>query len=301
MLKQYLRELPEVLATNRVSQILIAIYQYAPAGLRPELARSALLLLPDESRLALQTLLSFLAEVAAAADVNQMTAHNLAVCLAPTLLSMTSQRSASVSPRRTRRAGLPDQRELDENKAAHECLTALIRQAESLFRVPAGLLALCRFSALDVSQPVGLSELGTEEQPRSWRAYWRLVERLAEDAEVLQYVEAAAGPRPTVQYCVLRAWRTDLPRGACCLVETSVEHPDAPAAASSRRGVVLASRYLVEPCGAGKSRLTHYSRVEQGGCSPEWYSRVYGHECARVLAALRASFRHEADGPESRV
>ena len=84
--------------------------------------------MPDESRLALQTLLTFLSDVAAASYANQMTAHNLAVCLAPSVFSVTSQRAASASPRRTRRAGVPDQRELNENRAAHECLAALIRQ-----------------------------------------------------------------------------------------------------------------------------------------------------------------------------
>ena len=106
-----------------------------PSELRTDLLRCALLLLPDQSRLALQTLLTFLGEVAAASDTNQMTAHNLAVCLAPSVLAVTSQRSSSASPRRTRRAGLPAQRELDENRAAHECLAELIRQVGEGFTV----------------------------------------------------------------------------------------------------------------------------------------------------------------------
>ncbi|XP_043242273.1 stAR-related lipid transfer protein 13-like [Amphibalanus amphitrite] len=413
LVKQYLRELPEVLLTSRVSQMLITIYQYVPAELRLDLVRCALLLLPDESRLALQTLLTFLGEVAAASEANQMTAHNLAVCLAPSVLAVTSKRSSSASPRRTRRAGLPAQRELDENRAAHECLAELIRQGDALFRLPAALLSRCRFSYLDVSQPVALSSLGTEEQPGSWRAYtdscctalvreardkprgwvtvpcvpagascpstpttpstnggsafsvfsgspsssplppattadvelayrkvgdghrlrlwraaveveappsealqrilrqrhafnmrvvkWRVVERLAEDAEVYQYAVSAPAPLPATEFCVLRAWRTDLARGACALVETSIEHPESPAGSGARRGVVLASRYLVEPCGSGRSKVTHFSRVEQRGLSVDWYSRVYGHECARELAALRQSFCHVTEGPESRV
>lgn len=28
------------------------------------------------------------------------------------------------------------------------------------------------------------------------------------------------------------------------------------------RGIVLASRYLIEPCGSGKSRIMHLSRVD---------------------------------------
>ena len=54
---------------------------------------------------------------------------------------------------------------------------------------------------------------------------WRVVERMAEDAEVYQYAVSAAAPLPASEFCVLRAWKTDLPRGACAVVETSVEHP----------------------------------------------------------------------------
>ncbi|KAF0298164.1 StAR-related lipid transfer protein 13 [Amphibalanus amphitrite] len=319
LVKQYLRELPEVLLTSRVSQMLITIYQCK-----------------NENWLG---------------------------------TNVTSKRSSSASPRRTRRAGLPAQRELDENRAAHECLAELIRQGDALFRLPAALLSRCRFSYLDVSQPVALSSLGTEDQPGSWRAYtdscctalvreardkprgwadvelayrkvgdghrlrlwraaveveappsealqrilrqrhafnmrvvkWRVVERLAEDAEVYQYAVSAPAPLPATEFCVLRAWRTDLARGACALVETSIEHPESPAGSGARRGVVLASRYLVEPCGSGRSKVTHFSRVEQRGLSVDWYSRVYGHECARELAALRQSFCHVTEGPESRV
>lgn len=54
---------------------------------------------------------------------------------------------------------------------------------------------------------------------------WRVVERLADDAEVFQYAVASVRPLPATDFCVLRAWRSDLPRGACAIVETSVEHP----------------------------------------------------------------------------
>jgi len=59
-----------------------------------------------------------------------------------------------------------------------------------------------------------------------------------------------------------RSWRNDLPKGACVIVETSVEHPDAPVMLGGTRGIVLASRYLIEPCGSGKSRIMHLSRVD---------------------------------------
>ena len=48
------------------------------------------------------------------------------------------------------------------------------------------------------------------------------------------------------------------------------------------------------------TRLTE-SALGFRGLSVDWYSRVYGHECARELAALRQSFYHVTEGPESRV
>lgn len=46
------------------------------------------------------------------------------------------------------------------------------------------------------------------------------------------------------------------------IVETSVEHDEGPVLAGGVRGIVLASRYLIEPCGSGKSRIMHLSRVD---------------------------------------
>lgn len=59
-----------------------------------------------------------------------------------------------------------------------------------------------------------------------------------------------------------RSWKTDLSKGGCMVVETSVEHSDAELIPGGVRGIVLASRYLIEPCGSGKSRILHLSRVD---------------------------------------
>ena len=59
----------------------------------------------------------------------------------------------------------------------------------------------------------------------------------------------------------VRSWRTDLPKGTCALVCVSVEHEDCPRVGGVR-AVVLESNYLLEPCGSGKSRLTHICRVD---------------------------------------
>ena len=108
-----------------------------PPSERLDALRCAVLLLPDEHREALQTFISFLTDVAALSSINQMTPSNLAVCLAPSLfhLTATSMRSASASPRRRKTVGVPDQKELSENKAAHECLLQMILDFKWLFTV----------------------------------------------------------------------------------------------------------------------------------------------------------------------
>ena len=58
-----------------------------------------------------------------------------------------------------------------------------------------------------------------------------------------------------------RSWRTNLLKGSCVLISTSVEHEGA-VTKGTTRAVTLASRYLIEPCGTGKSRLTHITRVD---------------------------------------
>jgi len=68
-----------------------------------------------------------------------MTASNLAVCFAPSLFNMGGLKtnpSQSPSPRRVRKnLGVPDTRELMEQKAAHECLTLMITDCKKIFTV----------------------------------------------------------------------------------------------------------------------------------------------------------------------
>lgn len=61
-------------------------------------AQAATLLLPDENREVLQTLLYFLSDIASAEE-NQMTAGNLAVCLAPSIFHLNVSKKDSASPR----------------------------------------------------------------------------------------------------------------------------------------------------------------------------------------------------------
>ncbi|KAL0124251.1 hypothetical protein PUN28_006242 [Cardiocondyla obscurior] len=382
LVKQYFRELPEALLTNKLSETFIAIFQHVPVELRPDAVQCVLLLLPDEHREALETLLDFLNHVASNSPYNQMTASNLAVCLAPSLFHFNhsnpnvTNRSSSVSPRRRKTVGIPDQRELSENKAAHDCLLYLVKMHRELFMVSSDMLTQCHFNYMEESIPVALEELGSElkqdwrgylyacttallkearEKSRGWvtvnnpadnsvemaykkvgdghplrlwrvsteveappnellhrvlreRHIWdpqllkyRLVTKLDNNVEVFQYATGNMSPLPARDYCVLRSWRNDLPKGACVIVETSVEHPDAPVMLGGTRGIVLASRYLIEPCGSGKSRIMHLSRVDTKGRTPEWYNKSYGHIAALHLSKIRNSFKHTTDGPESKV
>lgn len=83
----------------------------------------------------------------------------------------------------------------------------------------------------------------------------------ATEAATVEREELHPAPFPTKRLSVRpRMWATDLPKGACALVGTSVDHNSA--ALVGVRTNVLTSRYYMEPCGGGKTRLTHISRVD---------------------------------------
>uniref|UniRef100_H2LN67 Rho GTPase-activating protein 7 n=1 Tax=Oryzias latipes TaxID=8090 RepID=H2LN67_ORYLA len=363
MLKQYFRDLPEPLFTSKLSETFLQIYQYMPKELRLQATRAAVLLLPDENREALRTLMCLLSDVTASVAENQMTPTNLAVCLAPSLFHLnTLRRKESSSPRvmnRKQTLGKPDQRDLNENLAATHGLTHMIQECRKLFRIPEEMNR-CRNSYVEQALlPKRLEELGSEAKRgsilqesldtllkeakdkfrgydscstpehvelayrkvndgfplRQWKVtveihaspeevltrvlreqgQWdedllesRVVETLDQRTEVYQYVRNTMAPHPTRDHVVLRTWVTDLPKGACALVSSSVDHDGAPMVGV--RANVLTSRYFIEPCGANKSRLTHISRVDCRGRFPEWYNKLYGHLCAAEVARIRESF-----------
>ncbi|XP_076318781.1 uncharacterized protein LOC143229842 isoform X2 [Tachypleus tridentatus] len=374
MLKQYFRELPDALLTNKLSETFISIFQYIPIENRKEAVKAAILLMPDENREVLQSLLAFLQEISQCSDENQMTATNLAVCFAPSLFHLTTHRSSSVSPRRRKTSGVPDQRELNENRAAHECITYMINNYKQLFSIEEENLKLAN---AEHWEPPTLEELGNLASSRNynWKTHvelhfqglqkeardkfkgwflvphsdnievsykkvddgyplrlwkvsvdieapplevlnrvlrernvwddslskWRVISRLDSHTEIFQHVCNSLGPHPPRDYCVLRSWKSDSLKGSCMLVETSIDHPNVPLLQNSVRGVVLATHFFIEPCGAGKSRLTYMSRVDTRGRSPEWYNKSFGHICALQLIKLRESFKRGTEGPETKV
>ncbi|KFB42694.1 AGAP005279-PB-like protein [Anopheles sinensis] len=376
LLKQYFRELPDPLLTAKLSETFIAIFQYLPEEVRAEAVQSAILLLPDEHREVLHLLLTFLDQVVQNSKLNQMTANNLAVCFAPSLFYLLSgNRYTAASPRRKKTgagSGTPDERELSEAKASHECLAYMIERFQSLWTITNDQMRRCNFNYLDESKPVLLASLGAEMHVQNWRGYlsesineclregrerprgwvslsstdpsvavffkkvgdghplrlwkcvteveappmeviqhivnerslwdayllkWRTIEQLDQDTDVFQY---ACG-QPITEYCVVRQWKNDLPRGACVIVEVSISHENATSLLGGVNGVVLASRYLIEPCGSGKCKLMHLSRVDMKGRTPDWYNKNYGHICQQYLSKIKKFFEHCTEGPETKV
>uniref|UniRef100_A0A3B4YX00 Si:dkeyp-23e4.3 n=1 Tax=Seriola lalandi dorsalis TaxID=1841481 RepID=A0A3B4YX00_SERLL len=136
MVKQYFRDLPEPIFTSKLCESFLHIYQYFPKDQQLVAAQAAILLLPDENREGLRTLLFFLRDVVACVDENQMTPTNIAVCLAPSLFHLnTLKRDANAASHRKYSLGRPDQRDLSENLAATQGLANMITEAQRLFQV----------------------------------------------------------------------------------------------------------------------------------------------------------------------
>ncbi|XP_075052275.1 rho GTPase-activating protein 7 isoform X2 [Mixophyes fleayi] len=367
MLKQYFRDLPEPLLTNKLSETFLQIYQYVPKDQRLQAIKAAIMLLPDENREVLQTLLYFLNDVAAAVDENQMTPTNLAVCLAPSLFHLNTLKRENSSPRvmqRKQSLGKPDQKDLNENLAATQGLAHMIAECKKLFQIPEEM-SKCRNSYMEqdlrpacleelvngnteglcdyqsylqegvdnllkeakdkfkgwvscsTSEPADLAYKKISEGPplRLWKStieipaqpenvlqrllkeqhLWdedlldsKVIEALDEQTDIYQYVQNNMAPHPARDCVVLRSWRNNLPKGACVLQHTSVEHEQAPLLGV--RVNVLLSKYLIEPCGTGKSKLTYLCRADMRGHMPEWYNKVFGQLCAAEVVRIRDSF-----------
>ncbi|XP_068134709.1 rho GTPase-activating protein 7 isoform X2 [Hyperolius riggenbachi] len=374
MLKQYFRDLPEPLLTNKLSETFLQIYQYVPKDQRLQAIKAAIMLLPDENREVLQTLLYFLSDVAAAVDENQMTPTNLAVCLAPSLFHLNTLKRENSSPRvmhRKQSLGKPDQKDLNENLAATQGLAHMIAECKKLFQIPEEMNkcrnsymeqdlrpvcldeltngnseGLCDYQAFlqegidnllkeakdkfkgwvscSTSEPADLAYKKVPDGPplRLWKStteipaqpedvlqrllkeqhLWdadlldsKVIATLDEQTDIYQYVQNNMAPHPARDFVVLRSWRSNLAKGACILQLTSVDHDQAPLLGV--RVNVLQSKYLIEPCGTGKSKLTYLYRADLRGHMPEWYNKVFGQLCAAEVVRIKDSF--QSPQPES--
>ncbi|KAM4662681.1 LOW QUALITY PROTEIN: stAR-related lipid transfer protein 8 [Discoglossus pictus] len=379
MLKQYFRDLPEPIFTTKLTDTFLQIYQYVPKDQRLRAVQAAILLMPDENRDVLQTLLYFLSDISSSQE-NQMTAGNLAVCLAPSVFHLNISKKETTSPRAMRKrgaSGKPDHKDLSENMAATQGLLHMVTECKKLFQIPHDVMLqsrnsyvaadahphsleeLCGVSegesrdfscVLDASihtllqesaerfkgwvtpgpentelsckkvgdgNPLRLWKVSTEvEAPPSAllhrvlreRHLWdddllqgKVVETLEPNTEIFQYVTDSMAPHPQRQFLVIRKWRTDLPRGGCLLVSTSMDHTTGQLD-EGVQAVIMSSQYLMEPCGMGRSKLTYICRTDLRGRSPDWYNKVFGHLCAMEVARIRNSFPPlNPSGPETKL
>lgn len=379
MVKQFFRDLPEPLLTSKLGETFLHIYQYVPKEQRLQAVRAAILLMPDENREVLQTLLYFLRDVTSLVEENQMTPMNLAVCLGPSLFHLSILKNDTLSPRSIQRkytTGRPDQKDLNENLAATQGLAHMIIECQRLFQIPEEMVTQSRNSYMEADLMVlpleelykaheedvdveveeddeegsyhahlerliqsllkeakdkskgwvsrstsdntelSFKKVGDGNPLRRWRvslevsasptevlqrllrerALWqvelqqeKILETLDKQADVYQYSCCNMAPQPSCDFVVLRSWRTELCKGSSALVCVSVEH-DHSSRLGGVRGVVLESQYLLEPCGSGRTRLTHISRVDLRGRSPEWYNKAFGHLCVNEAQRIRSSF-----------
>ena len=129
------------------TRVLTTIFIDVPPQYRLRALQSAVLLLPDENREVLQTLLLFLSDISDCKDMNQMPASNLAVCFAPSLfqIAMNNPKFKLRSALSRRHSidiknGYRGEKDIVESVAAHQCLTFMIKECKKLFKVPFELM-----------------------------------------------------------------------------------------------------------------------------------------------------------------
>ncbi|XP_075040631.1 stAR-related lipid transfer protein 8 isoform X2 [Mixophyes fleayi] len=162
LLKQYFRDLPEPVFTSKLTDTFLQIYQYVPKDHRLRAVQAAILLMPDENREVLQTLLYFLSDISSAQE-NQMTPGNLAVCLAPSVFHLNISKKETTSPRIMQKrgaSGKPDHKDLSENLAATQGLLHMITECKKLFQIPHDMMLQSRNSYVAAdAQPLSLEDL----------------------------------------------------------------------------------------------------------------------------------------------
>ncbi|CAF0840891.1 unnamed protein product [Adineta ricciae] len=487
VLKQYFRLLPECLFTTKLSPLFLHISEYFSSMDKKSSSKVnnerrllalqyAILLLPDENRLVLHLLLSFLNDVSKHAKTNQMSSMNLATCFTPTLFSFTNYTKTSTN-------GMPDLKEIEEQRKGMDILAFMIDYVRLLFIVPLELHQACHFSYIEIGEPCTLEELSRRvsepavsapmikqtrryssgkhtahqrakevgkmlasdtvgssscdnifhsmnknnnnnnnnshdlkaiktktntsyqtfinrcivevmreacsTKSKGWTSFgktndidlavkklddghpltlWKcsveieappteilnrllnerhlwdddfqsgaIIEQLNSNTHVYQYTINSMAPLASRYFCEVRSWRTNIqlningtyqnpnfPVGSslsasssaitsfistqnnqsketCVLVCTSIEHPKAHCPPTLVRAVTLASRYLIQSYGCGKSKVIHLNRVDLMGRSHEWYTKAYGSILTRSMTKLRNSFAHTNAGPETKV
>ncbi|XP_037834972.1 rho GTPase-activating protein 7 isoform X2 [Kryptolebias marmoratus] len=202
MVKQFFRDLPEPVFSSQLCETFLHIYQYFPKDQQLVAAQAAILLLPEESRAALRTLLLFLRDVVTCVSENQMTPTNIAVCLAPSLFHLSSTKRSSGMARSGHRKsslGRPDQRDLSETLAATQGLAHMIAEAQRLFQLPEF------WPRQSLNAPGPTEDRGEEDK---WtRLQLRTRQLLEEVQDEGQDWEDHPGPEQVGDGCPLWMWR----------------------------------------------------------------------------------------------
>ncbi|XP_005279592.2 stAR-related lipid transfer protein 8 isoform X2 [Chrysemys picta bellii] len=222
LLKQYFRDLPEPIFTSKLTDTFLQIYQFVPKEQRLQAVQAAIILMPDENREVLQTLLYFLSDIASAEE-NQMTSGNLAVCLAPSIFHLNVSKKESTSPRMIQKRGTmgkPDQKDLNENMAATQGLSHMITDCKKLFQIPHDMMLQLgnSYVAAD-AHPLSLAELmshSLQGEGKDFQAYLEdnVQNLLKESSEKFKGWLSTAGPQNTELSCKkvgdghpLRLWK----------------------------------------------------------------------------------------------
>uniref|UniRef100_A0A8D2N548 StAR related lipid transfer domain containing 8 n=1 Tax=Zonotrichia albicollis TaxID=44394 RepID=A0A8D2N548_ZONAL len=219
LLKQYFRDLPEPIFTSKLTDTFLQIYQFVSKEQRLQAVQAAIILMPDENREVLQTLLYFLSDIASAEE-NQMTAGNLAVCLAPSIFHLNVSKKESTSPRAIHKRGTmgkPDQKDLNENMAATQGLSHMIVDCKKLFQVSHDILLQLSSSYMAAdAYPHPLADLVCQGESKDLHSYFEqsVQNLLKESTEKFKGWLSTPGPLNTELSCKkvgdgnpLRLWK----------------------------------------------------------------------------------------------
>uniref|UniRef100_A0A0K0FNV8 Crossveinless c (inferred by orthology to a D. melanogaster protein) n=1 Tax=Strongyloides venezuelensis TaxID=75913 RepID=A0A0K0FNV8_STRVS len=144
-MKQYFREIPGKLFSEKISDFLICIANGLPSDKQIEALRYAILLMEDTNRYAALALFSFLNRISSWASENNMSAENLAVCFTPSLFNLNTESDKGTNSmsnlrlKRRKTIAMPSEQELMEYQGAQKSLALLIKHYEHLFNLPTDL------------------------------------------------------------------------------------------------------------------------------------------------------------------
>uniref|UniRef100_A0A0K0DXE4 Rho-GAP domain-containing protein n=1 Tax=Strongyloides stercoralis TaxID=6248 RepID=A0A0K0DXE4_STRER len=144
-LKQYFREIPGKLFSEKISDFFITIANGLPNDKQIEALRYVLILMEDTNRYAALTLFSFLNKISSWASENNMSAENLAVCFTPSLFNLntesdkTANSMSNLRLKRRKTIAMPSEQELMEYQGAQKSLALMIKHYDQLFNLPTDL------------------------------------------------------------------------------------------------------------------------------------------------------------------